>query len=104
VDLWDWEILILQKSRKLNYYTPSFLDSFARKKDTKIAVVYDSWFNKDLLGKWKKIATWQISNNVICGDDIVSFYAIDSAEEISLRNHLRAYQLQLPKDVKVVYY
>ena len=40
------------------------------------AIVYDSWFDSSLLNKWKKVATWQIQNNVICGDATVSFYAV----------------------------
>jgi hypothetical protein len=105
VDLWGLGSIEVAKSRKGKYWTASFLDSLCRSKGTRLAIIYDSWFENDPLeAKWKKIATWQIQNNVICGDDTVAFYAIDPAIAGDLKKNLEAYQALLPKDVKVVYY
>jgi hypothetical protein len=104
LDLWGLGNIDVAKSKKQNYWTPVFLDSFSRKNDTKIAIVYDSWFNADLLKHWQKIATWKISNNVICGDDTVSFYAVDENEKITLKNNLLDFQKKLPAGVEVNYY
>ncbi len=66
--------------------------------------MYDSWFDSALLNKWQKVATWQIKNNVICGDSIVSFYAVKNNIAPLLKKNLTEYQKSLPADVKVTYY
>jgi hypothetical protein len=104
LDLWGLGNIEVARSRKGDYFTPDFLDSLSRKKDAKVAIVYDSWFSDTLLHKWNKVATWQIKNNVICGDDIVSFYAIDERAVSPLKKNLQEYQSSLPKDVTVKYY
>lgn len=105
VDLWGLGSIEVAKSRRGKYWTASFLDSLCRSKGSKLAIIYDSWFENDPLGvKWKKIATWQIRDNVVCGDDTVSFYAIDPAIANDLKKNLESWQASLPGDVKVVYY
>jgi hypothetical protein len=67
-------------------------------------MIYDSWFTDSLTSKWKKVASWQIQNNVICGDDTVSFYAVDNSEYLPLYNQLKAYEPRLPSSVVVKYF
>jgi hypothetical protein len=104
VDLWGLGTIEVARSKKMNYWTPDFLDSLSLQKKARIAVVYDSWFNNELLHRWKKVATWQVENNVILGDNIVSFYAIDPGIEPELRHHLQEFQKSLPVTVQVLYY
>jgi hypothetical protein len=104
VDLWGLGTIEVARSKKMNYWTPDFLDSLSLQKKARIAVVYDSWFNHDLLHRWKKVATWQVENNVILGDNIVSFYAIDTGVEQALRRDLQEFQKSLPATVEVLYY
>jgi hypothetical protein len=104
LDLWGLGNIEVARSRKGGYWTPPFLDSIARKKKVQLAVVYDSWFDSSLLKKWNKVATWQIQNNVICGDDLVSFYAVERSAVPLLKLSLQAYQPSLPKSVAVRYY
>ncbi len=103
LDLWGLANNQVAKSRKGNYWTAGFLDSLVRNNHTSIAIVYDKWFSDSLLKKWKKVATWQIINNVVCGDSIVSFYAIDSEKQIQLKQNLLNFQSKLPPTVKVNY-
>ncbi len=104
LDLWGLGNIDIAKSKKNNYWTPQFLDSISKSNNAKAAIIYDSWFDKDLLSKWKKVATWKIQNNVICGDDTVSFYAVDSTDENVLKNNLINFKTSLPADVQVNYY
>jgi hypothetical protein len=104
VDLWGLADIDVAKSKRNNYSTPAFLYNLANKKDVKLAVVYDSWFDSSLLKKWQKVATWQIKNNVICGDSIVSFYAVKNNIAPALKTNLEDYQKSLPPDVNVKYY
>jgi hypothetical protein len=104
VDLWGLGSIEVAKSRKMHYWTPSFLDSLVRAKDTRIAVVFDEWFDPALLHRWTKVATWQMPDNVICGSDIVCFYAIRPEDVAGIKNNLQAYQSSLPGEVHVQYY
>jgi hypothetical protein len=104
VDLWGLGSIDIAKSKKGKYWTPAFLDSLVRKEQVKMAAVYDEWFDPALLKRWTKVASWQIQNNVICGGDVVSFYAVNSADSTELKNKLLDYQKSLPADNKVVYY
>lgn len=103
VDLWGLGSIDVARSKKLKYWTPEFLDSLVRKKDVRIAIVYDEWFAPELLEKWKKVATWQIHDNVITGGEFVSFYAIEEKEVPVLLRNLTSYQSKLPKSVGVKY-
>jgi len=62
-----------------------------------IALVYDSWFQ--IPAEWIKVGEWQIRDNVVCGDDTVSFYAVDPAATPGLIENLRAFASRLPGDV-----
>jgi hypothetical protein len=104
VDLWGLGTLEIAKSKKGNYWTSTFLDSISHEKNTTLAIIYDSWIGGSIPPEWQKIATWQISNNVVCGDDIVSFYAVDLEKAGELKTNLENFQNQLPATVEVVYY
>lgn len=104
LDLWGLASIEVTKSRENRYWTPDFLDSMCRAKGVKLAMVYDSWFSDSLTNRWQKVATWQIQHNVICGDDIVSFYAINPADKESLIRSLKGYEPFLPVSVQVKYY
>lgn len=103
IDLWGLANIEITKSKKLHYWTPQFLDSLCRANKVQMAIIYDSWFSDSLTKRWKKAATWKIQNNIICGDSIVSFYSLDSTQNI-LQQNLKMFQSQLPPSVEVKYY
>jgi hypothetical protein len=104
VDLWGLGSIEIARSRKGGYWTPDLLDSISRRERTAVAIVYDSWFTDSLLQRWNKVATWQVRNNVILGDDIVSFYTMDDSGAPALRRNLELFQSKLPSGVEVTYY
>jgi hypothetical protein len=104
VDMWGLATNEVTKSKKDKYWTPEFLDSLCKAKQVDIAIIYDRWFSDSLTSRWQKVATWQIQNNVICGDDVVSFYSLDSSNKRSLYQNLKEFQSQLPSSVVVKYY
>jgi len=104
LDLVGIASLDVVKSKKLGYWSNSFADSLARRNGIKLAIVYDSWFDKDLLRRWNKVATWQIQNNVICGDAVVSFYTLDPAYIMKLKQDLLSFQRELPAGVVAKYF
>ncbi len=104
IDLWGLANMKVAKAKKDNYNNAAFLNNVSKNENVNIAVVYDSWFDSSLLKNWQKISTWQIQNNVICGDATVSFYAVKPGSASSLKTNLSAYQSTLPADVTVKYY
>jgi hypothetical protein len=104
VDLWGLANIEVTKSKKNHYWTPDFLDSLCKSKKVDLAIIYDSWFSDSLTKRWNKAATWQIQDNVICGDSIISFYSLDILKKDSLQQQLKEYEAQLPSSVVVKYY
>ncbi|HET6252715.1 MAG TPA: hypothetical protein VFE32_01510 [Puia sp.] len=104
LDLWGLANIEVARSRKNSYWTPNFLDSLCRREKAPVAVVFDGWFSDSLLVRWNKVATWTIPDNVICGDSVVSFYAIEPGGVPYLRESLEVYQKQLPPGVTVRYF
>jgi len=104
MDLEGLGTLDVAKSRKENYRTPAFLNWLARRDSVKIAVIFDAEYGYYLYKDWKKVATWQISRNMVCYSDVVTFYALDTTEGPLLRKNLQTFQPKLPKDVLVTYY
>jgi hypothetical protein len=104
LDLWGLANIEVTRSKKQHYWTPQFLDSLCRANQIQMAIIYDSWFSDSLTKRWFKAATWQIQNNVICGDSMVSFYSLDSSSKNILLQRLKTFQPQLPSSVLIKYY
>jgi hypothetical protein len=104
VDLWGLGNIQVARAKKKGYWTADFLDSLCRSRRVRIAVLYDKWFSDSLLNRWTKVAIWQIRNNVICGDDSVSFFAVGRENAPALRRNLQEYEARLPAGVTVRYY
>jgi hypothetical protein len=104
LDLVGLASIEVTRSKKENRCSPEFLDSLSKSEHARIAIVYDSWISDSLRRHWVPIATWTIHNNVICGDSVVSFYAIDPGEVQRLRRSLKTYAPSLPNAVDVRYF
>jgi hypothetical protein len=104
LDLWGLGNIKVARSRKNQYWTPDFLDSLCKASHAKFAIVYKTWFSDSLLNRWTKVASWQIQNNVICGEDRVYFYAIDPSSAAGLKKNLKAFAPGLPGTVSVSYF
>ncbi|MHA4808128.1 hypothetical protein ACX0G9_08470 [Flavitalea flava] len=103
VDLWGLGSMEIAKSKKGKYWTPSFLDSLVRRDQVKLAIIYDEWFDPELIHRWKKVATWQIHDNVITGGETVSFYVIDPKDGPELKAKLEDFEKSLPSGIGVMY-
>ena len=104
IDMWGLGNNEIAVARKKGYWTNEFLQKIVVDKQTRIAVMYDSWFDKDLPKHWVKVATWEMPYNYICGDIYVTFYGITAHEAEQLKTSLAAFESQLPKDIKVAYF
>ncbi|HET6253244.1 MAG TPA: hypothetical protein VFE32_04195 [Puia sp.] len=104
LDLWGLASLEVAKAKRGHYWTPDLADSLVHQHQTRLAILYDTWFDPALLHRWTKIASWHNQHNVVLGDDSVSFYSIRPEDTSELRKNLEAYQPRLPQDVTVSYY
>jgi hypothetical protein len=104
LDLWGLASLEVAKAKQKHYWTPDFADSLIHQHQTRLAILYDTWFDPALLHRWTKVASWHNQHNVVLGDDSVSFYAIRPEDTSALKKNLELYQPNLPADVTVSYY
>jgi hypothetical protein len=93
-------IQIAQLKAMRRYHTQE-IDDLTKQADVEIAMVYDSWFARygGLPQQWIKVGEWKILNNVVCGGDTVSIYAVDPAHIDNLIENLRAFAPHLPAEV-----
>jgi len=111
LDLWGLNSIEICREKRDGIFDRDRIDYWASRQDVEIAIVYDSWYREGPLSgirsgrpdglpaSWVKVATWKIPNNVICGDSVVTFYAVrrDAAER--LRACLREFDAELPPAV-----
>src|SRR5262249_21390338 len=78
----------------------TFLDKLARAKGARVAIIFTNWLPQSQApSSWFKVGSWKIRNNVICGGDVVDFYALDEQAAQTLEANLRKFQATLPPDV-----
>lgn len=101
LDLWGLSSMEVARAKKQNSFDVEFLSQITKSHQTKIAILYDYWFDPygGLPSEWIKVGEWTIQNNVVCGGETVSFYAVDTFEKSPLINNLKEYSKKLPKDV-----
>lgn len=101
VDLWGLANNEVAKAILEKRYSTKQIFDIARRNRVSIAILYESWFKSfgGLPNEWKLVGKWKIKNNIVCGDDIVSFFAVDSLETDKLQSYLNEFQRELPPDV-----
>ncbi|HEX2981292.1 MAG TPA: hypothetical protein VHO48_13565 [Anaerolineaceae bacterium] len=91
VDLWGLANLEVARHKLTGTYTTEVIRTIAEKEKVQIAMVFDTWFDEDpiLPTEWAKIGKWTIQNNVVCGEDTVTFYTL--GEKIN-KNRSKAFE------------
>ncbi|MHB9023135.1 MAG: hypothetical protein ACYC7E_03035 [Armatimonadota bacterium] len=78
----------------------TFFSEHLPKHPSRIAMVFDRWYAPALHPSWTLIGQWKIENNVACGSDIVSFYAITPEEVAPLARAFAEFTPRLPATVQ----
>jgi hypothetical protein len=104
IDMWGLANFEIAKARKNGYWNNEFIRKIVADNKTRVAVMYDSWFDKDLTSQWVKVATWKLPFNYVCGDIMVSFYGMNESEANLLKSNLSSFENQLPGDIEVKYF
>jgi hypothetical protein len=92
--------------KRAGRYDAHAIDQLAMSQNTKIAIVYDSWFQNRILpdgswgpglpASWQRVAEWRTQDAALLGDNDVAFYAVDPAEAPHLKQSLSQFAGQLP--------
>ncbi len=84
-------------------YTSARVRDLARSEGVMIAALYDlraaQRGNSLIPPEWMEVGQWKIAHNVVCGNDAVSFYAVQPSAEGPLRENLKSFSSLLPADV-----
>lgn len=91
----------VSKAKLARQYSTEMMAELAREKHVRIAMIYSIWF-KDEGGvprEWQKAGKWITPNYIVCGNPVVSFYAVDPADAEPLKRNLQSFSDRLPADV-----
>ena len=81
-------------------YDKNFLMTYCDSNNTKLIIIYESWFDKMIPDKWQLIGKMFIKNNYICGDDNISFYIVDTNLFFQKRSQFLEFCKTLPKSIE----
>jgi hypothetical protein len=99
LDLWGLTNIQVARAMLQGKYNTSAISAIVRENDCQSVVIYDSWFEHygGAPREWVRIGQWHISNNIVCGDSIVTWYAPDTAHSARLTNAIEEFQAILIK-------
>jgi hypothetical protein len=100
IDLCGLATIEMAKAQLNRSFNREKIRSFTKSHNGKVAIVYTSWFeNVGLPKEWELVGEWKIPDNVICGGDVVSFYALNPDEHTRLSRNLHEFAPSLPSEV-----
>ncbi len=101
LDLWGLGSAQVVDLRLHKHFNTASIYGLARDFNVSIAIVYDGWYDDfgGLPAEWIKAGSWKVSNNVVLGEDSVSFYSVNPSASDRLIQSLKAFQMELPDDV-----
>ena len=99
LDLYGLGSLDVAKARRSGDYDATKVRELALENDVEIIVIYDAWFEKNRPLEWIEVGKWQITNNVVCADDVVTFYVTKEAFKSKAIASLQGFAESLPADV-----
>ncbi|MFA5404687.1 MAG: hypothetical protein WC358_07105, partial [Ignavibacteria bacterium] len=102
VDLWGLANKEVADYRRTGTYDSEKIYKINKEKNTSIAIVFESWFERygGIPSNWLMAGKWTIPNNITCGADSITFYAIDSINYLKLTSSLKMFSKELPLQVK----
>jgi 4-amino-4-deoxy-L-arabinose transferase-like glycosyltransferase len=100
LDLYGLGSIEVAQSKQNGLFDKNVIAMLAFANNVEIVIIYDSWFEGKIPFEWIEIGKWQIADNVICGDDTVSFYSPGTFWESDVTTNLREFSNQLPSTVK----
>lgn len=101
LDLWGLGSMEPARRKRAGTYSTAAILQLSREAGATAAVLYDGWFRRfgGLPEQWIAAGRWTIPNNVVCGGDTVTFYAVDPSAAPELRANLSRFAAALPPPV-----
>jgi hypothetical protein len=103
VDLVGLASADIYRLRESNRFNTEHVLRLCSQKQVNIVVAYAIWLQFEGISEcrreWKREGEWKISNDVVSGSNVVSFYAAKTGEERSLIRDLRAFSMTLPPNI-----
>jgi len=102
-DLWGLTDRTVFKAKLAGNYDTRVIQRVCDEKHVEIAMVYDRWFlhREALPADWRRVGSFQMEFNVICGSDTVAVYALNSEAAQKLERNLSEFAASVPPDVHV---
>jgi hypothetical protein len=98
VDLAGLATREVAQARLNGTFGPQIISDLTRHADA--VMIYTAWFPEELPAAWQIVGEWTIPENLICGDDTVTFLAPRANLVAALRANLRAFAPHLPAPVQ----
>lgn len=103
VDLVGLASADIYQLREANEFAADRVLRLCDDRNVSIAIAYEIWLEQsglqELRRQWKKIGMWKIEENIVCGSNIVTFFAVGPSEEEPLVENLRTFSRTLPHGV-----
>jgi hypothetical protein len=101
-DIFGLASLEIAQLKRAGRYESRELAAFALRHDTEIAIVYPSWLGEygGVPAGWTKVGEWGVADNVVLGENAVSFYAVKADQRPRLVENLRRFAPGLPGAVR----
>jgi len=103
VDLVGLASADIYRLRESNEFNTDQVLNLCDRKQVSVVIAYALWLDFEGLSgfrrAWTRVGAWKINDNVVCGSDVVSFYAAKPDQERPLTENLRRFSMTLPPGV-----
>lgn len=100
LDLYGLSSIEVIKAKRNNEYDTAKVRKLTLENKVEIIIIYDILFKENLPPEWIEVGKWKISNNVVCSDDVITFYVMEEAYMPKAINSLQGFSGSLPADVE----
>jgi hypothetical protein len=101
LDIYGLANLDIARLKRTGRHRSQDVADLAAREGTGIAMIYPSWLAEygGVPFGWTKVGEWGVRDNVVLGENAVSFYAIRDDERMPLVENLRRFSVLLPPAV-----
>jgi hypothetical protein len=101
LDMWGLADREVAELRRKGKYNTEEINRINKERKTEIVIIFDSWFEQygGIPKNWYNSGTWRIQENVTCGSDVISFYALEKEPFLKLDDNLWEFNSELNEKV-----
>lgn len=101
LDVWGLASPETAALKRRGAFTSAALEQLAVRDAVEIAIIYSSWLGDygGVPASWHQVGAWRVTNNVVLGDNRLSFFAVGAGARDALIKNLAEYSEQLPVTV-----